>query len=395
MLSLSRSVRRFGVASLILAAGLAAPALAQDGKLTVQASPQIVLPGQSADIQVRAHIPPTAYAFAAAQFDVFATAPSWTFASAGAIVGNDVLAIGVSQPHMPHIGIMADPSNPLDVWTGTFTPASDAPALIEIKAEPSLFSVYPSPLTSSFAYVDAEGGSDMILVNPVAVGAWRAAPGNGARIHTSDDVWVDGRIITAPNDPSPAILMALLLPAVQNAREAAVRVGFDGMPESFAVETQVVQDDFPSESLSLNFTKAAFDRAYEIDTNFPLGVGLQIQFSCDGTNVAKLVVPEGRLPFTVERVPDTVQIGVGPHVRVFSGQTQATAGASRHSGLVLAALYDGSVRIMRPNGKSFLADRIEVRGAVKHANNLRQIGLGMHTFEARGVESMRLAPRQP
>lgn len=394
MLSLSRSVRRFGVASLILAAGLAAPALAQDAKLTVQASPQILLPGQSADITVRAHIPPTAYAFAAAQFDVFATAPSWTFASAGAIVGNDVLAIGVSQPHMPHIGIMADPTNPLDVWSGTFTPESDAPALVEIKAEPSLFSVYPSPLTSSFAYVDAEGGSDMIMVNPVAVGRWRAAPGEGTRIHASDDVWVDGKIITAPNNPSPAILMSLLLPAVQSARESATRIDFDGAPDSLKVEVQLEHEVVPTESVSFYFNKTPISSGYDVDANFPIGVSLQIQFSCAGTVAGKLVAPEGRLPFAVERVPDSVLARVGPHVRVFSGQTQAAAGASRHSGAIMVAMYDGSVRVSMPNGQEILADRIEVRGAVQHTNNIKQLGLGMHTFEARGVESMRLSPSQ-
>lgn len=394
MPALPRSVQRLGVASLVLAAGLAAPALAQDGKLTVHATPQILLPGQSAQIDVMAHVPPTAYAFAAAQFDVFATAPDWTFASAGAIVGNDVLAIGVSQPHMPHIGIMADPTNPLNVWAGTFTPASDAPALVEIKAEPSLFSVYPSPLTSSFAYIEAEGGSDFVMVNPVAVGRWRAAPGEGTRIHVSDDVMIDGRIITAPNDPSPAILMALLLPAVQAAREAAVRVGFDGMPESLSVGVQVESEGRPMESLAINFTKITYQNTYEMDANFPLGVSLQIQFSCGGESVGKLVVPEGRLPFVVERVPDAIESRVGPHVRIFSGVTPRATGSSNHTSITLGLLYDGSVRISMPNGQELLADRIEVRGRMNTANNLKQLGLGVHTFEARGVESMRLTPSQ-
>src|SRR5580765_4568485 len=83
--------------------GLAtAAALGQDCKLSVQATPQVLYGAQSASVEVRAHFPSppapnAAYAFASALFDVHASNPMWTFASAGAIVGNDVLGISVSQ----------------------------------------------------------------------------------------------------------------------------------------------------------------------------------------------------------------------------------------------------------------------------------------------------------
>src|SRR6185295_17771153 len=138
--------------------------------LSVQATPQVLYGGQSASVNVLAHFPAPpapngAYAFASALFDVHASDPGWTFATAGAIAGNDVLGIDVGQAHSPQTGIFADPSNPLRVWRGVFEPQSNAPALVEIAADPANFSVYPSRLTSSSAERDAEGGNDFVLVN--------------------------------------------------------------------------------------------------------------------------------------------------------------------------------------------------------------------------------------
>src|SRR6185369_8877317 len=70
----------------------------QDCKLSIQASPQVLYSGQSANVNVLAHFPKPpspggAYAFASSTFDVHASDPMWTWATAGAIVGNDVLGI--------------------------------------------------------------------------------------------------------------------------------------------------------------------------------------------------------------------------------------------------------------------------------------------------------------
>ena len=92
-----------GLVLFALAAGMVpAAGLAQDCKLSVQATPQVLYTGQKARVNVLAHFPapptPNApYAFASAAFDVLATDPQWSFVSDGAILGSDVLGIEVGQ----------------------------------------------------------------------------------------------------------------------------------------------------------------------------------------------------------------------------------------------------------------------------------------------------------
>ena len=97
MFACHQSIRRSLMKCFVHAAGLAAAmngavALAVDCKLSVQASPPVLTSGQTANVDVFAHFPsPPAlnapYAFASASFDVLASHPAWSLASAGAIVG--------------------------------------------------------------------------------------------------------------------------------------------------------------------------------------------------------------------------------------------------------------------------------------------------------------------
>ncbi len=380
---------------------------AQDCKITVHASPQIVYAGQSASVNVLAEFPAAVYAFASAQFNVHSTHPAWSFVSGGVVVGDDVLNIAASQAHMPQQGVFAHPANPYRVWHGVLTPTSNAPALIEVTADPLGFSMYPNRLTSSSVACDADGGSDLVFVNPIRVGQWVAAPGSGVEVRSHDDVWVDGRIITGEN-PSPAILMGLLLPAIQSAREAATRVGFDGVPDTFAARVQVRSgSDRPMESLAINFTKIEYNvarPALGLRAEVPSGRAAKFAAFRGGVRVA-----EGEIDPSGGDAPRVPSIAVA--------EVPAQIGASVEGGLVYSGesggmLMSWNLRYDRPiiaqaRGRDGRAvpisiDRIEVIAPVVDDQNrtrskqdYEQVGLGAITFEATGVRSMCLTPSQP
>lgn len=231
------------------------PVATTEGKLSVQASPQVLYSGQSSNVNVFAHLAgsPAPYAFASSTFDIYASDSAWSFASDGAIVGNDVLGASASQAHMPRLGQLADSSNPFRVWHGVFTPQSKAPALIEIKADPTDFSVYPNMFTSSSAQCDAEGDSDFLFVNPVRVGQWLAAPGKYSAIRSADDVIVDGRIITGWDRSAASLqIISLANPAIDPVSvgttwtgsvllDSSTTIGFDQPPTSFSATVQVME----------------------------------------------------------------------------------------------------------------------------------------------------------
>ncbi len=224
--------------ALLAATNFALPVSAQDCKLTVQATPNVLKFGQTAKVDVRAHFPASAYAFASAAFDVLATDPLWTFATAGVIVGSDVLGIDVIQAHQPQLGIFADPSNPLRVWRGTFRPQSREPALVEIEVDPITFSVYPSQRTSSSAECDVEGGNDFIFVNPLRVGRWLAAPGAGTSIEIADSSVVTGRVTGLIVDPRTVGIVPTWTGPVL--LDSSTTIGFDREPSSFKANVQIL-----------------------------------------------------------------------------------------------------------------------------------------------------------
>lgn len=382
MNSITRFLRRPLTAALIGAAGLAMSANAQDCKLSVHASPQVLTTGQSSRVDVHAHFSPTFYAFAAADFDVFGTLPGWPFVSAGFVFGSDVLGISVDQPHAPHLGIFADPSNPIRIWSGLFTPASYEPAFVEIEADPSAFSVYPSRLTSSSVECDAEEGREWIFVNPIRSGEFAVAPGKGTSV---EDAAADGFVVTGDDE---AILIGLLCPAIQKVRETTVNVAFDDRPDSLTAEVQVVGDQ-GIETPSLAFVASPNADRYQVHANYPLGVQLQIMFMLDGQVVAEYTSENGETPFSVERVPDAFATSVerpAPGLsRGAPGQASFMAFDCRFNGGVYVAMGDGSVR--------FLSDSVRfVAQNIMTWDNLKQTKFGAHAYKATGVRSMRIRP---
>lgn len=423
MFASGKQKRRWVYPCLGSLAGVAAiaPAIASadDCKLSVHAQPQVIHAGQSSDVRVLAHFPTPpapagAYAFASSLFDVYASDPMWTFASAGAIVGNDVLGIDVGQAHLPHLGLPADPSNPMYVWHGVFEPQSDAPALVEIEVDPAEFSVYPSKLTSSAAECDAAGGSDFLFVNPRRVGRWLAAPGAGTEMQTHDDVIVDGRIITGGDWRSPMI-------GIVPARAAAVfdsstRVDLDVEPETFSATVELLQplrrskgDDrlelaktgllLPAVQRSrIGSTTIAFEQletgGYVTTSNYLLADGSVHFFAFDGylggVQVASGTLdPDGGYGLIVEAVPQTIEV-------------ETESAHRRGDRPVWTLYYDEPVKgiVFGPNGQTqevsasvYKMHRTGYTSAGRSATVDRGgISLGAHYFAADGVGKMIITP---
>lgn len=396
-----------GAAAIAPAAAVAfAPAArAQDCKLSVQVSPQVITSGQSTNVRVWAHFPTPpapggAFAFAASNFDVRASLPAWTFAAAGAIVGSDVLGISAGQAHQPQLGNPADPSNPIRIWNGVLRPLAAGPALVEIEADPTDFFVYPSKLTSSAAECDAEGGSGYVFVNPIAVGKWLAAPGEGSTMQRSgDDVIVDGRIITGENWDSASV--GVVPAGSVTFFDSSTRVEFSEPPLSFKATVEARNgDDAPTESVSFNFAQAdvpIYGRAYVGGASFSLADGSVRFIAFEGFRGGVSVAVgdldgDGRVPgLAVVSLPQVIEAhaGVG---RLYSAD-RGTTWTLRYDEPVQAL-----VRGVNGEAQRVELDRIDIFAVLepqaprRMQNNLRQLSLGCHVFESDGARQMTVTP---
>jgi hypothetical protein len=406
-MTLFTSIRcRSAIVALAAAAGLCGlcTASAQDARLTVHAEPNVVHSGESATVRVLARFPSTHYAFAFADFNVRASHPRWTFASNGVLASAEVFSVAVGQKHSPMSGVFANPANPYLFWQGVHTPASNAPALVHIGVIPTSFAVYPSRRSPSAVHHDVVGGTDYLMVNPLSAGRWLAAPGAGSAItvttnaRSGDDVIVDGRIITAGADPSPPLLIGLLLPAVQAVREGAARVDFDGLPDSFSAGVQLERSGIPTDTFSLNYSKVVFNqgsRAMSISIEAPAGGPVAFGGFNGGVRVAaadlNVATPNGAPMILLPSIPprSSVRLARWGQGRVF-WKLQFDAPVQAHirgrDGRLQPCILD-SIEITAP------ISRPGSVGAIQ--SNLKQIGLALHTFEARGVRGMRVTPAQP
>ncbi len=361
--------------------------LAQPCALEVKAFPKVVLPGGTARVDVSARYPAGAYAFAASSFDVSASIPWWASVTDGAIAGGDVLGIESGQPHQPALGVLADPQQPYHAWTGRFRPATDAPALVSFKATPSDFWYYPSMLTSSSAPCTAAGGEAWVFVNPVRSGKFAAAPGRGGSVRAVSDGFAaasrDGHIV-----------MGLLLPAVQLARESVVHTGFDLAPTSFSTTTEV-----SSEVHSFNFTKITFtqvesDESYVMDAVIQGAAESRMNvYLSDGSVRTVSRGVDGSFPVRFDRIPDTMATKVTPQPSASRPEQiellSWSFSVSDSSGSFAVELPDGTQGVC--HGVTVVA-YARVDGVGLMQNNLRQMSIGAHYYESTGASRMIVSP---
>lgn len=388
----SISTHRTMIAAALGASGALASVHAADCGLSVAASPLVIRTGQTARVDVFAQFPLAGYAFASSDFDVLSTAPSWSAVSAGAVVGDDVLGVQALQVHNPFGGAVADPANPLRIWSGQFTPTSNLPALVQFSAIPSDFFYYPSPLTPSAAPCDADAGSGYLFVNPARLGRFGVAPGEGTSME------VVGDSVVAEPDTEEAILIGLLLPAVQK-----IRVGMnpDGAPDDLAVEVHIgprpaaiqstaITEDAGSPGLERSVVQFSREHeAYAVRVDMPGAPRVRYTMRFLGKVVAEFDAPEGLAPFSVNGSPRAMEhevghlMGIGPRG---ADELLGIASEWRFEVGVVVGLSDGSVRF---------TDSIRVEAALPEPAG----GGGGHvrvfsglTASVEGSESLTLTP---
>ncbi|MBK9387502.1 MAG: hypothetical protein IPN34_22030 [Planctomycetes bacterium] len=365
--SLSVAARALG-----LAAALAStPAFAQDCQLVVRAGKLALYPGQSMPVEVFARFHSSAHAFASAQFRVLADLPAWLGVSAGAIIGDDVLNISASQLHQPFLGVFADASNPLRIWSGAFQPASWTPRLVRFETTPLSFATYPSKLTPSTASCVADPTRDFVLVNPISVARFGVAPGDGTSIQRT------GLNQFRAQSTSPAILIGLLLPAVQSSEEEPRVILRSSTPPERVEQTLVAER-----------------------TVLPHPVTVLAWARVNGPSTSGIHVSAGDV-----RAVEYHFLRGGAHVRVFSGNSNdlncalpelpiaygsrvVHDRAARQTRIVGSGEFGSEQTLSVPGLGMVLCDAIEVH-VVQH--NLKQLAIGAHSYEIAGPSGVNVA----
>lgn len=376
-------MQRFSVQGLLAGAALFAPAAlgqfvggwgassyqysfpdtysAAESRLALTASDPVLLPGESAQVHAWAYFPSDAFAFAAAQFDVVADRPGWTFASDGVIAGPQVQGIEAGQAHDPFNGIFADSANPLRVWTGVFTPASFEPALVQIEATPNEFSYYPSAQTISSVEVDAGDERVSILVNPLSIGCAFFAPRAGTRIigGAGNDVLLGG----AGADYLRPLEFGFI--AKEN---TTVEIKPAQPPSAIRIATDIEEVGGGGGTFVLTFDGQTTG-GYQVGAGFAPADDLEIVASNARGQTVRLRFAatnnQGKL-LMLDHLPNRFAMAIEQDER------------ARQTRVISRMSFDTPVRIAGAEGRAISADTVEVRAC---QNNLKQLGLAIHSYE--------------
>jgi len=328
-------------------------------RLALEIADHVLLPGQSTQVAVLGQFPADAFALAEATFDVTASTPKWISTDGGQVVEGDVVDIGVTQRYEPARGILADPADPLLLWSGTFTPETSEPRLIPVQAIPASMAFYPSNLTSSSVECEPAHARDFILVNPLDIRGALVAPGEGTSVDpTGPDSFVT-------ESPEQAILIGMLIPAVQK-----VRIHPETRPTDLTIETEISEGRNRVPTSGLSFVSNAERTGFDLQPDWALADGYEYHVLYAGRTIRLRIAVANNRGLQLERLPNVFSSCVELDRRTKSGR------------VVSRLEFDKTTRIVTPDGRVLRADAIEVHAI---QNNLKQIGLGAHVFQAHGA----------
>lgn len=323
----------------------------------------VLRPGDYVQVDVAAQFPTDAFALAAAEVEVSADSPGWFRVSDGVVSGSTVKEISFEQAHNPNQGVVADSTNPVRLWSGSYAPAGEKSQLVRIEAAANAFSFFPSELTGSSVGDVAAPGTDMVLYDPVFLG--------GVYVAASDSTEIAGGAgldVLIANTGGDRILIGMLLPAVQQ-----VRVEPHTRPTDFVVEVEAEDRAGPTSSVRLTFSEAINPGTYDFQPEWPLADDYELRFFRAGVDYyLKLQGVDGDIgpTTTVDRLPDG-----------FSSRIRSDRKANQ-TRMITRFAYDEPVKVVAPDGTVIVAEGFEVH-AIQH--NLKQLSLGVHSVEMHGT----------
>ena len=372
----------FSLQGLVITFGLAAPYAPVDHTINVYfhvirarpnagaEAPNVLWPGDHAQVEAWAHHPEDAYAFASAEFQMAADLPGWTDVSDGIIAGGQVQEIAVGQAHNPAEGVFADPSNPIRIWSGIYTPDSSAPRLVQVQATPSAYSYYPSESTSSSVEGDAAPDRDWLLINPLTIGDALVAPGEGTTILGGHgrDVLLGG----AGTDLQE-IQFGFLAPD-----SPRVRMDPDTPPTNLALEVEVEEDPYKNFKFRIVFDSSPQASTYDVQPDWPSADAYEYKyFRPDAPPFyLKLDCIDGEATsMSADRVPDAIS-------------TRAQLNCAANQARVISRFdYDQPVRVVAPDGTELEAIAFEVRACRYSSSPLRLGTRVIHTVGTGTLQS--------